>query len=112
LFNLHPNKKDRCWIFEFCSIKKSKQDVFSSTELTSFLLVFFFVRTLEKYTYLILVLIASMISPPEFISHISVSIPLILLYEISILLSKRVYRRKQKQMLALNDDVKPNTLIL
>jgi Sec-independent protein secretion pathway component TatC len=34
------------------------------------------------------------------------------LYEISILLSKRVYRRKQKQMLVLNDDVKTDNLIL
>ena len=67
---------------------------------------------LRKYTYLILVLIASMISPPEFISHISVAIPLILLYEISVLLSKMVYRRKQKHMMVLNDNVKTNNLIL
>jgi sec-independent protein translocase protein TatC len=50
---------------------------------------------LRKYTYLILVIIASMISPPEFISHISVAIPLILIYEISVLLSIMVFNRKQ-----------------
>jgi sec-independent protein translocase protein TatC len=44
-----------------------------------------------------LVIIASMISPPEFISHISVAIPLILIYEISVLVSKVVYKRKQKR---------------
>ncbi|MEH7108081.1 twin-arginine translocase subunit TatC [Bacillus sp. JJ1764] len=53
---------------------------------------------LRKYAYLILVIIASMISPPEFFSHISVSIPLILIYEISMLLSKIVYNRKQKAL--------------
>lgn len=53
---------------------------------------------LRKYAYLILVIIAAMISPPEFISHISVAIPLILLYEISVLLSKMVFNRKQKRL--------------
>jgi sec-independent protein translocase protein TatC len=50
---------------------------------------------LRKYAYLILVIIASMISPPELISHLSVAVPLILLYEISIMLAKVVYKRKQ-----------------
>lgn len=56
----------------------------------------FTVAKLRKYAYFILVIIASMISPPEFISHISVAIPLILIYEISVILSKVVYKRKQK----------------
>ncbi|MBS4214562.1 twin-arginine translocase subunit TatC [Neobacillus rhizophilus] len=53
---------------------------------------------LRKYAYFILVIIASMISPPEFISHISVAIPLILIYEISVLLSKMVFKRMQKSL--------------
>ena len=56
------------------------------------------IAKLRKYAYFILVIIACMISPPEFISHISVAIPLILIYEISIFLSKIVYQRKQKGM--------------
>lgn len=48
---------------------------------------------LRKYAYFILVIIASMISPPEFISHISVAIPLIFIYEISVFTSKMVYKR-------------------
>jgi sec-independent protein translocase protein TatC len=67
---------------------------------------------LRKYAYLILVIIASMISPPEFISHISVSIPLILLYEISILLSKIVFKRKLKSAIILNADEEPEHIIL
>ncbi|MFJ5625547.1 twin-arginine translocase subunit TatC [Peribacillus loiseleuriae] len=53
------------------------------------------IAKLRKYAYFILVIIASMISPPEFISHISVAVPLILIFEISIFLSKFVYKQKQ-----------------
>lgn len=51
---------------------------------------------LRKYAYLILVIIASMISPPEIMSHLSVAIPLILIFEISVFLSKIVFIKKQK----------------
>lgn len=57
---------------------------------------------LRKYAYFILVIIATLISPPEFISHISVSIPLILLYEISVLVSKIVYKSKHKKLKQLH----------
>lgn len=53
---------------------------------------------LRKYAYFILVIIASMISPPELISHLSVAVPLILLYEISIMLAKIVFKRKQDRL--------------
>lgn len=58
----------------------------------------FTIAKLRKYAYFILVIVASMISPPEFLSHISVAIPLILIYEISVLVSKIVYKRKQKRL--------------
>ncbi len=58
----------------------------------------FTISKFRKYAYFILVIIASMISPPEFISHISVAIPLILLYEISVLVSAIVYKRKKKRL--------------
>lgn len=54
-------------------------------------------KKVRKFAYLILVIVASMITPPDFVSHISVSIPLILLYEISVSLSKVVYKRKLKK---------------
>ncbi|HEY2422234.1 MAG TPA: twin-arginine translocase subunit TatC [Neobacillus sp.] len=56
---------------------------------------------LRKFAYLILVIIASMISPPEIFSHLSVAVPLILLFEISIFLSKLVYKKKQKRLALL-----------
>ncbi|MDX8046177.1 twin-arginine translocase subunit TatC [Gracilibacillus sp. S3-1-1] len=54
-----------------------------------------FLSKTRKYGYFILVIIGTMISPPDFILQIVVAIPLIILYEISIVLSRTVYRKKQ-----------------
>lgn len=62
---------------------------------------------MRKYAYFILVIIASMISPPEFISHISVAVPLILIYEISVLVSKMAFKRKQKKQRLLTEMEEP-----
>lgn len=52
---------------------------------------------IRKYAYFVLIIISVVISPPDFMSDIIVTIPLLLLYEISINLSKVVYKRKQKK---------------
>jgi sec-independent protein translocase protein TatC len=54
----------------------------------------------RKYSYFVLILIAVFITPPDLLSDILVIIPLIFLYECSVLLSKVVYRRKQQLHLA------------
>ncbi|WNF21407.1 twin-arginine translocase subunit TatC [Mesobacillus jeotgali] len=51
----------------------------------------------RKYAYFILIVISVIISPPDFMSDILVTIPLLVLYEISVNLSKFVYRRKLKK---------------
>jgi sec-independent protein translocase protein TatC len=51
----------------------------------------------RKYAYFVLIVIAILITPPEFLSDFVVSVPLLLLYEISISLSKYVYKRKIKK---------------
>lgn len=56
-----------------------------------------FMRKTRKYAYLILVVIGTIISPPDFVLQLIVAVPLILLYEISIFLSGFVYRRKIKK---------------
>lgn len=50
-------------------------------------------RKIRKVAYIILVVIALAITPPDFVSEILVSIPLLLLYEISILASNRMYKK-------------------
>lgn len=51
----------------------------------------------RKIAYFLLIVIATMITPAELITDILVSIPLILLYEISVWLSKYVYRKLEKE---------------
>ncbi|WP_204556469.1 twin-arginine translocase subunit TatC [Bacillus ectoiniformans] len=53
-------------------------------------------QKVRKYAYFILVVISVFITPPDFISDILVIIPLFLLYEASISLSKMVYKKKVK----------------
>ena len=50
-------------------------------------------RKLRRYAYLLLVVLATLVTPPDMVSDILVAIPLILLYELSVILSGRVYRR-------------------
>lgn len=52
---------------------------------------------IRKYAYFVLVVISVVISPPDLMSDILVTIPLLFLYEVSINLSKIVYKRKLKK---------------
>jgi len=52
---------------------------------------------IRKYAYFVLVVIAVCITPPDFMSDFVVIVPLLLLYEISISLSKIVFKRRQKR---------------
>lgn len=54
-------------------------------------------RRVRKYAYFILAIVAVSVTPPDFISQTLVLIPLFALYEISVQLSKVVYRRKLKK---------------
>lgn len=57
-------------------------------------------QKIRKYSYFVLIVTAVLITPPDFLSDVLVVIPLIFLYECSVLLSKVVYRRKQRFDLA------------
>lgn len=54
----------------------------------------YLLRKVRRFAYLICVVIGTLISPPELISHLSVTLPMILMYEISVTLSAVTYRRK------------------
>lgn len=51
----------------------------------------------RKISYFLLTLVAIFITPPDIISDILVIVPLFILYEISVILSKIVYRKKNKK---------------
>jgi sec-independent protein translocase protein TatC len=55
----------------------------------------------RKYSYFMLIVTAVLITPPDLVSDILVIIPLLFLYECSVLLSKFVYRRKQASELSV-----------
>ena len=47
----------------------------------------------RKYSYFILLVIAAFITPPELLSHLMVTVPLLILYEISLVISRFAYRK-------------------
>lgn len=51
-------------------------------------------RSVRKYALVIIVIVAGVITPPDVISQIIVSFPLLILYEVSIWLSARVVKEK------------------
>ncbi|MBO9571732.1 MAG: twin-arginine translocase subunit TatC [Chitinophagaceae bacterium] len=58
-----------------------------------------FLKTYRKYAYVAILIIAAIITPsPDWMSQLIVCIPLIMLYEFSIFLSKRVYAIEQAKM--------------
>jgi sec-independent protein translocase protein TatC len=78
--------------------------------LTSLGIINPFVLTkVRKYAYFVLVFIAIVITPPDFMSDFVVTLPLLLLYEISINLSKFVYRKRLKKQ--REDDDKKEDVI-
>lgn len=52
-----------------------------------------FLAKIRKYAYFVLLVIAAFITPPELISHLMVTIPMFILYEISIFISKLTYKK-------------------
>ena len=57
-----------------------------------------FLRKYRKHSYVLLLIIAAIITPPDVLSQMIVSIPLIILYEISIFISGRVDKANQRRL--------------
>ncbi|WP_369899845.1 twin-arginine translocase subunit TatC [Bacillus manliponensis] len=54
-------------------------------------------QQVRRYAYFVLIVIAVCITPPDFVSDFAVAIPLLVIYELSITVSKFVYNRKLKK---------------
>ncbi|WP_433746670.1 twin-arginine translocase subunit TatC [Falsibacillus pallidus] len=52
-----------------------------------------FLGKIRKYAYFILLVIAAIITPPDIVSHMMVTVPLLILYEISIAIARIGYRK-------------------
>ena len=57
-----------------------------------------FLRKYRRHAYVLLLILAAIITPPDIVSQMIVSIPLILLYEISIFISARVDRVHRRKL--------------
>lgn len=55
-----------------------------------------FLGQIRRYAYFILLVLAALITPPDVISHVMVSVPLFILYEVSIVVSKFGYKKAQQ----------------
>jgi len=59
-----------------------------------------FLKRYRKHAVIVILLVAGIITPPDIFSQIMVSFPLFLLYEISIVLSRRVEKAREAESLA------------
>ena len=57
-----------------------------------------FMRTYRKHAYVILLIISAIITPPDVFSQVLVCLPLIILYEISVFISRSVTRKQEKNL--------------
>lgn len=55
-----------------------------------------FLRQYWKYAVVIILIVAAIVTPPDVVSQLIVAIPMLLIYEASIFISKIVYKNQQK----------------
>ena len=60
-----------------------------------------FMKTYRKHAYVVMLLLSAIITPPDIFSQIMVCFPLVFLYEIGIMISKRVVKKREIEMDAL-----------
>jgi sec-independent protein translocase protein TatC len=56
-----------------------------------------FLRKYRRYAYVIILILAAIVTPPDVVSQTIVTIPLIILYEISILIAARMQKNKERE---------------
>jgi len=54
-----------------------------------------FLRTYRKHAIVIVLILAAVITPPDVISQIIVTIPIVILYEVSILIASIIYKKQE-----------------
>jgi sec-independent protein translocase protein TatC len=63
-----------------------------------------FMRKYRKHAIVVIFIVAAIITPPDVFSQTLVAIPLLILYEVSIMISARVMRQKKKEHDAFMND--------
>ncbi|HKJ79764.1 MAG TPA: twin-arginine translocase subunit TatC [Prolixibacteraceae bacterium] len=57
-----------------------------------------FMKTYRKHAYVVMLLISAVITPPDIFSQIMVCFPLVFLYEIGIMISRAVVKKREKEL--------------
>lgn len=57
-----------------------------------------FMKTYRKHAYVVMLLLAAVITPPDIFSQIMVCFPLVFLYELGIIISRNVVKKREKEM--------------
>lgn len=60
-----------------------------------------FMKTYRKHAYVVMLLLSAIITPPDIFSQIMVCLPLIVLYEVGIVISRRVVKKREYDMDAM-----------
>ncbi len=56
-----------------------------------------FMKTYRRHAYVVMLLLSAIITPPDVFSQIMVCVPLIFLYEVGIVISRRVVRQRERE---------------
>ena len=57
-----------------------------------------FMKTYRKHSYVVMLLLSAIITPPDVFSQIMVFFPLFILYEVGILISRHVVKKREKEL--------------
>jgi sec-independent protein translocase protein TatC len=57
-----------------------------------------FLRKYRKYALVIVLILSAIITPPDIVSQIIVAIPVLILYEVSIIISKLMYKKEEEKL--------------
>lgn len=71
-------------------------------------------KSKRRYAIVIVFLVAAVVTPPDVFSQVSLAVPILLLYEISILLAKMIEKKRAQQEAELDeelDDGKPASVV-
>lgn len=60
-----------------------------------------FMKTYRRHAYVLMLLLSAIITPPDIFSQVMVCFPLVFLYEIGIIISRRVVKKREKEMEAM-----------
>jgi sec-independent protein translocase protein TatC len=63
-----------------------------------------FLKKFRKHAFILILILSAIITPPDIFSQVLVAVPLVILYEVSIGISRRIISRKEQQQLEEESD--------